>query len=416
MGETVRREAVDAAVTGRVRKPESPGPEALRRAKIAVSVIFAVNGLAFASWAARVPAIRDALDLTPGRVGLLLLSVSAGTMAALPLSGLVVGRLGPGRTVAAGVLAASAGLLVMALGLGTAAVPAVALGMFAYGVGSSTWDVAMNVEGADVERRLERTIMPRFHAGFSLGTVLGALVGAGCAKAGVPLQWQLAVTVGAILVAGLGGTRAFLPPVVAESAAANRSSVLAAWREPRTLLIGLLVLAFALCEGVANDWLALSLVDGYAAAQAVGAVGFGTFVTAMTVGRLVGGSFVERYGRVGTLRVTALLVVAGVLAVVLSPGIPGALAGAVLWGLGASLGFPLGMSAAGDEAARSAARVSVVGSIGYTAFLGGPPLVGLLADHVTVRHAILVACGAAVVGFLASAAARPMRSPAGEQA
>jgi MFS family permease len=390
--------------------------QAVRRAKVAVSVIFVVNGLAFASWVARVPAIRDTLGLTPGRVGLLLLSVSAGTMTALPLSGLVVGgrgagRLGPARTVAAGVLAGSIGLLVMAVGLAAAAVPAVALGMLLYGVGTSTWDVAMNVEGADVERRLGRTVMPRFHAGFSLGTVLGALIGAGCAKAGVSLEWQLAVTVVAILLAGLSGVRAFLPPVVAESAAANRSSVLAAWREPRTLLIGVLVLAFALCEGVANDWLALSLVDGYHAAQAVGAVGFGTFVTAMTVGRLVGGSFVERYGRVGTLRVTALLAVAGVLTVVLSPGIPGALAGAVLWGLGASLGFPLGMSAAGDEAARSAARVSVVGSIGYTAFLGGPPLVGLLADHVTVRDAILVACGAALVGFLAAAAARPLRSP-----
>ena len=385
--------------------------QAVQRAKVAVSVIFVVNGLAFASWVARVPAIRDTLGLTPGRVGLLLLSVSAGTMTALPLSGLVVGRLGPARTVAAGVLAGSIGLLVMAVGLAAAAVPAVALGMLLYGVGTSTWDVAMNVEGADVERRLGRTVMPRFHAGFSLGTVLGALIGAGCAKAGVSLEWQLAVTVVAILLAGLSGVRAFLPPVVAESAAANRSSVLAAWREPRTLLIGVLVLAFALCEGVANDWLALSLVDGYHAAQAVGAVGFGTFVTAMTVGRLVGGSFVERYGRVGTLRVTALLAVAGVLTVVLSPGIPGALAGAVLWGLGASLGFPLGMSAAGDEAARSAARVSVVGSIGYTAFLGGPPLVGLLADHVTVRDAILVACGAALVGFLAAAAARPLRSP-----
>ena len=391
-------------------------PEAVQRAKVAVSVIFAVNGLGFASWAARVPAIRDTLGLTPGRVGLLLLAVSAGTMAALPLSGLVVGRLGAARTVAAGVLAASAGLLVMAAGLAAGAVPAVAVGMFCYGVGSSTWDVAMNVEGADVERRLARTIMPRFHAGFSLGTVLGALVGAGCAKAGVALEWQLAVTVAVILVVGLGGTRTFLPPVVAESAAANRSSVLAAWREPRTLLIGVLVLAFALCEGVANDWLALALVDGYHAAQAVGAVGFGTFVTAMTLGRLVGGSFVERYGRVATLRVTALLVVAGVLAVVTSPGVPGALVGAVCWGLGASLGFPLGMSAAGDEAARSAARVSVVGSIGYTAFLGGPPLVGLLADHVTVRHAILVACAAAVVGFLAAPAARPLRVPAADPA
>jgi len=111
-----------------------------------------------------------------------------------------------------------------------------------------------------------------------------------------------------------------------------------------------------------------------------------------------------------------VLVIAGVLAVVLSPGVPGALVGAACWGLGASLGFPLGMSAAGDEESRSAARVSVVGSIGYTAFLGGPPLVGLLADHVTVRHAILVACGAAAVGFLAAAAARPLRRPVADPA
>jgi MFS family permease len=383
--------------------------DAVQRAKVAVSVVFVVNGLGFASWVARVPAVRDTLGLSPGQVGLLLLSVSAGTMTALPLSGLVVGRLGAGRTVAAAVLVASAGLVVMAIGLGAAAVPAVSLGMFGYGVGSSTWDVAMNVEGADVERRLRRTLMPRFHAGFSLGTVLGAGVGALCARAGVSLEWQLAVTVVAILVAGLGATRTFLPAVAAGSSAQNRSSVLAAWREPRTLAIGLLVLAFALCEGIANDWLALSLVDGYSAAQAIGAIGFGTFVTAMTVGRLVGGSFVERYGRVATLRATALLVVAGVLAVVLSPNLAGAFAGAVCWGIGASLGFPLGMSAAGDEESRSAARVSVVGSIGYTAFLGGPPLVGLLADHVTVRHAILVACAAAVVGALAAAAARPVR-------
>ena len=190
--------------------------QAVRRAKVAVSVIFVVNGLAFASWAARVPAIRDTLGLTPGRVGLLLLSVSAGTMTALPLSGLVVGRLGPARTVAAGVLAGSIGLLVMAVGLAGAAVPAVALGMLLYGVGTSTWAVAMTVEGADVARRLGRTVMPRFHAGFSLGTVLGALIGAGCAKAGVSLEWQLAVTVVAILLAGLSGGRAFRTPVVAE--------------------------------------------------------------------------------------------------------------------------------------------------------------------------------------------------------
>jgi MFS family permease len=392
-----------------VRKSDRVGDTAaVERAKIAVAVVFLVCGLSFASWAARVPAIRDALGLTPGRVGLLLLSVSVGTALALPFSGLVVDRLGPARTVAISTAVGALGLLVLAAGLAVTWLPMVAAGLFCFGLGTSTCDVAMNVEGADVERRLARTVMPRFHAGFSLGTVLGALAGAGCARAGVSLQLQLAVTAALVLIPGLLAVRAFLPAAAAGTRAGSRASVLAAWREPRTLAIGAMVLAFALCEGIANDWLALSLVDGYHAAQAVGAVGFGTFVTAMTLGRLVGGSFVERYGRVATLRVTALLVVAGVLAVVTSPGIPGALAGAVFWGLGASLGFPLGMSAAGDEQSRSAARVSVVGSIGYTAFLGGPPLVGLLADHVTVRHAILVAVGAAVVGFLASGAARPL--------
>ena len=104
--------------------------------------------------------------------------------------------------------------------------------------------------------------------------------------------------------------------------------------------------------------------------------------------------------------------VAGVLVVVISPTVAGALVGAVFWGLGASLGFPLGMSAAGDDESRAAARVSVVGSIGYTAFLGGPPLVGLLADHVSVHRAILVGCGAAVVGLLAATAARPQQGAA----
>lgn len=378
----------------------------LERVKVAVTVVFLVHGLAVASWVARLPAIRDTLGLTAGRIGLLLLAVSAGTVLALPVSGVVVGRVGPGRTVMTGIGIVSAGLLTLALGLRTAAVPLVAVALLVFGVGISLWDVAMNVEGADVERRLGRTLMPRFHAGFSFGTVIGALIGAGCARAGVPLQAQLTVTVAGVLVAGPLAVRAF-QPVRPSGPGQATGSVRAAWREPRTLLIGLLVMSFALCEGVANDWIALSLVDGYGADEAVGAVGFGAFVTAMTLGRLVGGSFVERYGRVATLRTTGVLGAAGVLAVVASPGLAGALAGAVLWGLGASLGFPLGMSAAGDEEDRSAARVSVVSSIGYAAFLGGPPLVGLLADAVEVHRAILVALVAALVGLLIAPAARP---------
>ncbi len=382
----------------------------VERAKVAVATVFLLNGLAFASWVSRVPALRDSLELTPGGVGLLLLCLSGATLIALPLSGAVIGLLGPARTVFAGSVASSAGLLVMALGLSNASIVVVGAGMFVFGVGTSSWDVAMNVEAADVEHRLDRTIMPRFHAGFSLGTVVGALVGAACARLGVSLSEQLVGTVLAILVVVPLSVRQFTPVVPHDvETHGARPSLLTAWREPRTLAIGLVVMAFALCEGIANDWLALTLVDGYDARESVGALGFGVFVAFMTLGRLFGGTAVERLGRVAVLRTTALLVIAGVLVVVFSPGITGALVGAGLWGLGASMGFPLGMSAAADDKTRSAVRLSVVSSIGYAAFLGGPPLVGLIADHVGVRNAVLVACGAAVVGLISSQAAASRR-------
>ncbi len=381
------------------------------RAKVAVAAVFLLNGLAFASWVSRVPAIRDTLDLTPGGVGLLLLSLSGGTLVALPLSGAVITRLGPGRTVSASAVSTSVGMLVMATGIGTQSVVLTGVGMFTYGVGTSAWDVAMNVEAADVERRLNRTIMPRFHAGFSLGTVLGALTGAACAWADISLSAQLVATVVVIAVVLPIPVRSLAPVTPHDEAVHGpRPSLWSAWREPRTLALGMLVLAFALCEGIANDWLALALVDGYGAEQSVGAVGFGVFVAAMTIGRLFGGTQVERYGRVTVLRVTAVLVASGVLALVLSPGLPGAMVGAALWGVGASLGFPLGMSAAADEEDHSAIRLSVVSSIGYAAFLGGPPLVGLLADHVGVLPAVLVACCAATSGLLFSRAAAPRRT------
>ncbi|MPR00046.1 MFS transporter [Modestobacter sp. I12A-02628] len=385
------------------------------RARVAVGVVFTLNGLAFASWAARVPAIRGALDLSAGGVALLLLCVSSGALVALPLSGALVARVGASRAVVGGVLTVVLGSLTMALGLATATAALVGAGLFVLGLGTSTWDVAMNIEAADVERRLGRTIMPRFHAGFSLGTVLGAGVGSGCAAIDVPLQVQLLLTTPVVLGAVLAA-RAFLPvtapPDDGTAPAGPRPSALSAWREPHTLLLGVMVLAFALCEGIANDWLALALVDGYDATEALGAAVFGVFVAAMTLGRLVGGTVVDRLGRVVVLRVSAAVVAAGALAVVVSPGLPGAVAGAALWGVGASLGFPLGMSAAADDPAHAAVRVSVVGSIGYCAFLGGPPLVGLVAEGSGVRSALVVVVAAALVGLLTSSASRSRREPA----
>jgi MFS family permease len=385
-----------------------PAGVRLERARIAVGVAFAANGLALASWISRIPAIRDALALSAAELGLLLLCLSVGAVVALPLSGPLVHRVGPAAAVVAGSAGVAAGLLGVAAGARLGLVPLAGLGLLLTGYGTGTWDVAMNVEGADVERRLTRTLMPRFHAGFSLGTVGGALLGAAAAAAGLSVVYQLPATAALVLAAAVLATRAFLPaPAGHEEGTRSRpSGVLAAWREPRTLLVGVTVLAFAFTEGVANDWLTIALVDGHGTSEAVGAIGFAVFVAAMTAVRMVGGSALERWGRVPVLRATAAVALVGLLLVVFGPSLGWVLAGALLWGGGAALGFPVGMSAAADEAGRAAVRVSVVSSIGYTAFLAGPPLVGFLAEAVGILRALLVVLGMLLVGVLAAGATR----------
>ena len=382
----------------------------LLRAHTAVVVTFATSGIAFASFASRTPAVREALGLTTAQLGLLLLCMSAGSIAGLPLSGPIVHRFGTARGVLGGALTLGIGLGFTALGLAAGAVAPAVVGLVFVGLGIGVWDVSMNVEGADVERRLGRSLMPRLHAAFSLGTVLGAVVGTLTAAVAIPIAAQ----VGAIAVLApllvLWSTRRFLPraaPVAEERA--TGSGVLRAWREPRTLLVGLLVLAFAFTEGSANDWIAVALVDGHRSSETVGAIAFGLFVTAMTVGRLFGGAALERFGRVPVLRATAACALVGLLMVLLGGSTPIALVGALFWGVGASLGFPVGMSAAADDPARAAARVSVVSSIGYTAFLAGPPLIGALAQLDGILLALFVVVGALVLGLLVSGATRPLK-------
>ncbi|MFD0821929.1 MFS transporter, partial [Micromonospora zhanjiangensis] len=187
--------------------------------------------------------------------------------------------------------------------------------------------------------------------------------------------------------------RFFLPTGTGDGPAAGEagrgSGVLAAWREPRVLMVGLFVLVMAFTEGTANDWVGVAFVDGHGFDEAAGAAVFGLFVAAMMAGRMVGTMALDRWSRVPVLTATVGLAMVGVLAAVFGTG-PVALVGVALWGLGTSLGFPVGMSAAADDEDHAAARVSVVAMIGYTAFLGGPPLVGLLGDRFGTLRALIV--------------------------
>ena len=382
-------------------------PPTARRTKYAVTAAFALNGFVLASWLSRVPAVRTILGLDQARLGLLLLCLSGGALAAMVASGPVVGRLGPARAVLASSLVVGVGLLGLAAASAVVSVPLSAVSLVAIGVGTAPWDVAMNVEAADVERRLGRPIMPRFHAGFSLGTVAGAGLGAGTAALGVAVGVQLVVTAVlavTVVAAAVGSFSSAGAP--AEPGSGGAVGLRAAWLDRRTIAIGFFALAFALTEGVANDWLAVAFVDGHDTSGAIGAIGFGAFVAAMTVGRVSGGAALARFGRVATLRASAVTALAGLLLVCLGGPAWLVFAGAALWGLGACLGFPVGMSAASQDPARAASRVSVVATIGYTAFLAGPPLIGFLAHEFGILRALLVIVVPLVAGFVLAGSTR----------
>lgn len=363
------------------------------RSRNAVMVTFALNGFCFASWVSRIPEARSGLDLSNGALGALLLTMAIGSLLTLPTTGSLISRWGAAGVVRFGVAIGTAGLALAAVGAGAAgSIPVTAAGLFAYGIGTGVWDVAMNVEGAAVEHQLGRTIMPRFHAGFSLGTVAGAAVGAATTATRLPMAWHLGAVALVALVVVLVATADFLPHAAPAETEANATprSAFAAWREPRTLLIGLMVFALAVTEGSANDWLAIALIDGYDVPHWMGVAGFGLFVTAMTTGRIAGPALLDRHGRVPVLWTTMAAAALGVLLIAFGGHPAVVVAGIVLWGAGASLGFPVGMSAAADDPAHAAARVSVVSTIAYAAFLAGPPLLGFVADHVGTLHALLV--------------------------
>jgi MFS family permease len=379
-------------------------------ARNAVALVFALNGFCFATLASRIPDVRGSLDLSNGALGAVLLAIAVGAMVGMPIAGHPIERWGAGAVLRAGAVSDLVGLVVAGVCATAGFVPGTVLGLFVYGVGAGVWDVAMNVDGAAVERELGRSIMPRFHAGWSFGTFSGAGVGAVAAGFGVPLVVHYAVVPALAVAVAVAASRRLLPADdLAETAEATRAR--SAWLEPRTLAIGLMVLAFTLAEGAANDWLALSLIDGYDARHWVGVLGFAAFVASMTLGRLGGPVVLDRFGRAPSMLASALAAAVGVLLVVWS-GVAGlALLGIVLWGLGAALGFPVGMSVAGDDPARSARRVSVVSTIGYGAFLGGPPLLGFVGNHVGTLNSLLVIPIAMVPAALLVSSIRRPRSP-----
>ena len=283
-----------------------------------------------------------------------------------------------------------------------------------YGACMGIVDVAMNVEGAAVEQEQGSAIMPWFHAAWSGGSIIGAASAAGVALLGITLDWH---TIGAALVLGvliLVADRGLprhrpLPGLDDDGDGPKRTTFgqrMAIWKEPRTIVIGLVILGMAFAEGTANDWLALAMVDDRGVDEATGAFYFGVFAVAMTTGRIVGVPILNRFGRVPVLVGSAVLAIIGLTTLILvdQPVVAGI--AIFVWGLGASLGFPVGMSAAADDPERAAARVAAVATVGYFAFLVGPPLIGFLGERIGLINALWVVLALVIVTAVSSPAAR----------
>lgn len=425
---------------GRGATPHMPVDPAVQRARWLLMGLFALSGLMLSGWLARLPAVRDALDLGTAELGGLLIAGSVGSLATVSVAGALVNRYGGRFVLYISMVAFAAAYVLIGLGPTIGSVPVLTAGIFLSGVGFAIGNVPLNVETAAVERRMGRTVLPQFHAAFSIGSVLGSGIGALCAMADVPLLAQFTATA----VVGTVWRLLSVPGAVIESLPADRAAVraasearaegrtpreagiagrlraarvrrvarpgsaLGAWREPRTLLIGVVIMSAALSEGAANDWLALAVVDGFDQVEAVGAAMFGVFVGAMTAVRLLGTKLIDRFGRVAVLRSSGIVSFAGLLLFGFAPSLPLAAVGIVAWGFGAALTVPLGIAAASDDPLRAASRVAVVSAFSSTASLAAPPLLGLAAELMGTRHALLLITVAMVASvLLANTVRRP---------
>ncbi|MPY56094.1 MFS transporter [Streptomyces spongiae] len=381
-----------------------------RRRRAALFLFFLIPGLSISSWVTRTPDIRDQLGASTAQMGIILFGLSVGSMIGILSSGTLVARFGTRPVMGAGTLLVILSMGIIGGGSMLSSAPTVTAGLLLFGAGMGGGEVAINIDGAEVEQITGRTVLPTLHGFFSLGTVVGAALGILSTAVAFPVQWHLAA-VAAVTTAMFFPAYRAIPDAVGKtrgedlpaetSDAPDQAKVR---KDRRLLLIGGIILAMALAEGSANDWLPLIMVDGHGVDPALGSAIYTGFAAAMTIGRFAGGVFIDRLGRTLVVRASAISATLGIALVVFADSAALAGAAVLFWGLGASLGFPLTLSAAGDSGPDPAARVSLVAKIGYVAFLVGPPSLGFLGDHYGLRLAMIVVLAfTAVAIFLAPA-------------
>ncbi len=382
----------------------------LQRRLWALFMFFFIPGLLMASWATRTPAIRDILSVSTAEMGIVLFGLSIGSMSGILCSAWLVKRFGTRTVIRTTMCCAIVGMILLSVALWFASPLAFALGLTVFGGSFGAAEVAINVEGATIEREMNKTVLPMMHGFYSLGTLAGAGIGMALTASGIAATTHILLAALVCIAPVLLGITA-IPDGNGRNLAGEAKSGekgLPFYRDMQLMLIGVVVLAMAFAEGSANDWLPLLMVDGHGFSPTSGSLIYAGFTLGMTVGRFTGGWFIDRYSRVTVVRASALLGGLGIALIIFVDVDWVAGVSVVLWGLGASLGFPLTISAASDTGPDAPTRVSVVATTGYLAFLVGPPLLGFLGEHYGLRSAMLVVLGLVMIAALvARAVAKP---------
>lgn len=399
----------------------------VRAARVATFAYFVLNGTVIGLWLVQIPAVEKHAGISHATLGSLLVLIGLGAFLGMQVAGRLCDRLGTH------VVLPAAGVLCTA----TLALPALprdpwALGgaLLIFGFGNGCLDVSMNAHAVHVEKAYDRPVMSAFHATFSVGGVIAALVGAGAGRVGLSPAATLAAAAAVGIVIALLPARSLLatgPTSAAPTttAAGAESSAIAAQHEEgpaakgrkapaRIWILAALTLACMLCEGVANDWSALELKTILGAPASTAAFAYGTYAATMTIGRLLADRVSGRFGSATVLRYGAAAGAAGLTVVAFAPWIWLALVGWALFGLGLSGCVPQLFSAAGHtDPAAAGTNVSRVAGLGYLGMLAGPAIIGWMTHLVALGHtfllpALLLVIAAAAAGILR---ARPQHAP-----
>lgn len=369
------------------------------QSRLAVLTAFFINGALFATWVSRIPAIQAKLVLSEGGLGLVLLGLSAGVLVALSLSGSLIARYGSPHVIIIGTVIMC--LTLPLLGLSPHPIP-LWIVLFVFGGAMSSMDVAMNEQAVLVERNAGRPLMSSFHASYSIGGLVGALIGAGMASITTVTLFLHFVIVSVLF----GGAMVFafphLVPVKWESQGKT-----AVFRLPERALwlLGAIAFCTAIGEGAMADWSGVYLTRVFNTKAGFAALGFAAFSLTMTVGRLFGDSLATMWKPAFTIRIGGLIATVGLVTAVITTEPIIVLVGFAAVGVGLSNIIPLAYSSAGNyPGIPTGAGIAGVATIGYSGFLAGPPFIGLIAEETSLRFAIsLVALLVGTLIFTAKA-------------